>query len=58
MRPSFKLPPETFVAGKRYTIRAQSVVGGFPGIANGDLRTKTLPISSAFLDSAVFQVVP
>ena len=56
--PRFSLPPELFQVGKTYTLRAVSIDGGFPGVAEGDLRTRSLPIATSFLDSGVFQVVP
>jgi len=55
---TFHVPATTFVAGNYYTVRAQSVVGSFPNIADGDLATRDLPLSLAFADSGVFEVVP
>jgi len=54
--PRFVLPPEVFEPGALYTLRAISVVGGFPALAEGDLTQRTLPVSISFLDSGVFQV--
>ncbi len=54
----FTVPPETFVAGKRYTLRVRTIADGFPNLATGDLRTTALPQSTAFADSGVFEVVP
>lgn len=56
--PRFKLPPDVFEAGAYYTIRAVAVKGGFPGIAEGDLSQREIPLSIGFLDSGVFQVMP
>jgi hypothetical protein len=54
----FELPPDTFQVGHSYTLRALCTSGGYPGIAGGDLQTRTLPLSQSFLDSAVFTVMP
>ncbi|HEU0031070.1 MAG TPA: hypothetical protein VFQ53_10595 [Kofleriaceae bacterium] len=56
--PKFVFPPELFQPGKTYTIRAVSVVGGFPNAAAGDLRTRAMPFALSLLDSGVFQVMP
>lgn len=56
--PQFTLPPEVFEAGALYTLRAVAIQGGFPGIADGDLTQRELPIGLAFLDSGVFEVMP
>jgi hypothetical protein len=56
--PRFTLPPEVFVTGHYYAIRAISVQGGHPGIADGDLTQRELPFAQAFMDSGVFQVTP
>ncbi len=58
LAPKFTIPPELLQAGKLYTFRAVSVQGGFPGLAEGDLRTRELPIAVSFLDSGVIQVMP
>jgi hypothetical protein len=55
---TFTLPSDVFEVGKLYTIRAVTVVGGFPNVADGDLRTKAFPVATAFLDSGAFLVVP
>ncbi len=54
----FQIPPETFQAGHNYTLRAVSELGGYPGIASGDLATRSLPVAQSFLDSAVITVTP
>ncbi len=56
VQPRFVLPPELFEAGALYTLRAIAVAGGFPGIAEGDLTQRSIPIAVSFLDSGVFQV--
>jgi hypothetical protein len=53
---SFQLPPAMFQVGHHYTIRAQTVAGGFPAIASGDLTQRSLPFATAYLDSGVFTV--
>jgi hypothetical protein len=58
LEPRFFIPPEFLEAGKTYTIRAITNADSFPNLADGDLRTRTLPRSIAFLDSGVFQVMP
>jgi hypothetical protein len=57
-QPRFVLPPDLFEAGALYTLRVGAVQGGFPGIAEGDLTQRALPIAISFLDSGVFQVTP
>ncbi|MEO8706420.1 MAG: hypothetical protein ABI867_40695 [Kofleriaceae bacterium] len=54
----FVLPPELFVTGSSYTLRAISVAGGFPNVATGDVRARSLPVAVSFLDSGVFTVTP
>jgi hypothetical protein len=58
LTPSFTLPPEIFKVESRYSLRVQTIDGLFPNIAAGDLNTRALPASTAFLDSGVFQVKP
>lgn len=58
IQPRFVLPPELFEAGAHYTLRAIAVAGGFPGVAEGDLTKRSIPIAVSFLDSGVFQVAP
>lgn len=52
------LPPEVFVPGKLYTLRAITYAGGFPNSAEGDLATRSLPMTVGFHDSGVFSVMP
>lgn len=52
------LPPEVFVPGKLYTLRAINYAGSFPNFAEGDLATRSLPVSAGFHDSGVFTVAP
>lgn len=54
--PRFLLPPELFEPGALYTLRAIAIAGGFPGLADGDLTQRTIPIAVSHLDSGVFQV--
>jgi hypothetical protein len=54
----FLLPAEVLKPGKSYTLRAITVLGGYPAIADGDFRARELPIAISFLDSGVFQVMP
>jgi hypothetical protein len=56
--PKFELPPDIFLPGHSYTLRVVCTLGGFPGIADGDLQTRTLPLTQGFFDSAVFTVMP
>lgn len=56
--PRFKFPPEFFEAGAYYTLRAVAIKGGFPGLDDGDLSKRTLPIAISHHDSGVFQVTP
>lgn len=56
--PSFVLPPELFEPGKQYNLRANVIAGGYINIAEGDLTSRPLPFAYAFVDSAVFTVMP
>jgi hypothetical protein len=56
--PSFDVPPDVFVAGPSYTMRAFSTLGGYLGADSGDLLNSQLPIAQSYLDSAVFTVTP
>jgi hypothetical protein len=56
--PELTLPADVFEVGKIYTIRGTTLQGLYTGVADGDLRTRSLPIAAAGLDSGVFQVVP
>jgi hypothetical protein len=55
--PHFVVPPDAFVAGHTYTLRAISLVDGFPAAATGDLTMRALPMIQAYADSGVFTVV-
>jgi hypothetical protein len=55
--PQFLVPPEMFQTGKNYVFRAICISGGYPLIAQGDLRTRSLPQAVGLLDGAVFTVV-
>jgi hypothetical protein len=50
------LPNDVFANGKTYMIRAHCIVGGFPGIAEGDLTDRALPYSVGYLDAGIFVV--
>ena len=52
------LPPEAFVPGKLYTLRAITHAGSFPNFADGDLAARTVPVSQGYHDSGVFTVAP
>ncbi|HEX2691631.1 MAG TPA: hypothetical protein VHN14_33700 [Kofleriaceae bacterium] len=56
--PGFEVPPEILQAGHYYTLRVMSISGGYPGIAEGDLTNRQLPLSQSYLDSGVFLVTP
>ena len=56
--PAFTLPPELFEPGKLYTLRVQSVQGGYPTLNVGDLTNRVLPLTLAFMHSGVFEVMP
>jgi hypothetical protein len=51
------VPPDVFVPGKLYTLRALVYAGGFPNVATGDL-SRGFPISHGSHDSGVFTVTP
>jgi len=55
---TFHLPPEVFVVGHTYTLRAICTAGGFPALGNGDLTARRLPMSQSYADSGVFTVMP
>jgi hypothetical protein len=52
----FTVPPELFVSGHTYVVRASCVQGGEPGFATGDLVSRSLPLSVGYFDSAVFTI--
>ncbi len=52
------IPPEVLVPGKLYTLRALTYSGSFPNAADGDLATRTFPMSVGYHDSGVFTVTP
>lgn len=54
---AFNVPPELFVAGHSYTMRARAVLGGYPAVGSGDFSNRELPLSQAFLDGAVITVM-
>lgn len=55
---TFQLPPDVFVVGHSYTLRALCTAGGFPALSTGDLTVRQVPLSQSFLDSGVFTVMP
>jgi hypothetical protein len=55
--PEFSIPPEFLAPGKTYSLRASTVVGGYPAIGDGDLTVRELPYASAFTDAGIFTVV-
>jgi len=56
--PTFQLPPDIFLGGRLYTLRATCQVGGYPNLATGDFVTRSLPLAQSFVDSAVISVTP
>lgn len=58
LEPQLTLPPDLFVAGKTYNLRAICIQGGYPGIADGDFTKRELPIAVGYLDGGVFTVTP
>ncbi|MBA3458357.1 MAG: hypothetical protein H0T46_00225 [Deltaproteobacteria bacterium] len=58
LEPDFTLPPELFMPGTLYMLRATCLQGGHPDAADGDLRARGLPLSYGYLDSGVFSVMP
>jgi hypothetical protein len=58
IEPKFVLPPDLFVVGHNYALRAITVQGGHPRIDQGDLQTRELPFAVSLADSGVFQVMP
>jgi hypothetical protein len=54
----FAVRPDLFKIGHSYVLRASCIYGGYPEIGAGDFVTRALPMTEAFLDSAVFTVVP
>jgi hypothetical protein len=53
---SFRLPREALRQDAVYTLRAECVIGGLPGIADGDQVTRGLPSRTGYRDSAIFTV--
>lgn len=58
VEPRFALPPDIFVEGKRYVLRVAVGNGLFPGIAEGDLRSRSTPTALSILDGGVIEIVP
>jgi len=56
VEPRFVVPADAFVPGHLYTLRAVTVVGGYPALASGDLTMRSLPLTGAYADSGVFTV--
>ena len=56
--PSFTIQPEVFASGKLYSLRVRTIDGLFSGVADGDLRTRSLPFATAFVDVGIFRVTP
>jgi hypothetical protein len=52
----FLIPPEFFQSGRFYTLRAQTLAGGHPGLAEGDLQMRALPFATGYMDSGVVVV--
>lgn len=58
VKPEVTLPPDLFVAGHLYNLRAICIQGGYPAIATGDLTKRQLPVAVGYLDGGVFTVTP
>jgi hypothetical protein len=58
LEPQFTIPGELFESGTFYTLRAVCQLGGVPGLATGDLVTRSWPMHVGYLDSGVIQVSP
>lgn len=58
VQPTWSVPGEIFESGKVYMVRAICGLGGYPGLASGDLENRELPIYNGFIDSGVFTVAP
>lgn len=56
--PTFRLPRAHLQAGTTYVVRAACVLGGWPGLADGDLVTRAVPIDVGYLDSGLFRITP
>ena len=54
--PEFLVPPEFFQSGRAYTLRAQTIAGGFPALASGDVEMRALPFATGYMDSGVVVV--
>ncbi len=52
----FLIPAAFFESGKYYTLRAQTIAGGYPNLAEGDLQTRELPMATGYMDSGVVVV--
>jgi hypothetical protein len=51
------LPNDVFMDGDVYMIRGYTIVGGYPGLAQGDLTMRQLPYSIGYLDGGIFTVM-
>ncbi|NVB82276.1 MAG: hypothetical protein HOV81_28100 [Kofleriaceae bacterium] len=56
LEPTIVVPHDVFETGKSYLLRAHTIKGGFPTIADGNLQNRDLPYSVGYLDSGVFTV--
>jgi hypothetical protein len=56
VEPSFLIPPEFFQSGRSYTLRAQTLAGGYPALETGDLTMRSLPAAMGYMDSGVVLV--
>ncbi len=58
LKPDITLPPDLFVAGHSYNLRAICIQGGYPDVEIGDLRRRELPLAVGYLDGGAFTVTP
>lgn len=56
-QPRWTVPGAIFQGGRRYSLRASCMVGGLPGLAEGDLARRVAGTSTGLVDSPVFSVV-
>jgi hypothetical protein len=56
LEPSWLVPNAEFTTGATYVLQAQCQRGGLPGLATGDLVTRSWPMHVSYFDGGVFTI--
>ena len=56
LEPRWRVPNAELTTGATYVMQASCSLDGTPGLASGDLVTRTWPVHGSYFDSAVFTV--